>query len=130
MLSQGFDIFGIHIQYWMLLAAVIAAIAISYITRWLKSGPLSWAETIRVCITIWPRNGFNLLEATSLGYRGSRARDKRAFAPRQSNREGPVRMAAAAVVVWSAENLDVIAPRTARLAAFLPAECFFEKRSQ
>jgi hypothetical protein len=33
MLSQGFDIFGIHIQYWMLLAAVIAAIAISYITR-------------------------------------------------------------------------------------------------
>jgi hypothetical protein len=33
MLSQGFDIFGIHIQYWMLLVAVIATIAIAYIRR-------------------------------------------------------------------------------------------------
>ena len=33
MLFQGFDIFGIHIQYWMLLAAVIAISAISYSTR-------------------------------------------------------------------------------------------------
>jgi hypothetical protein len=33
MLSQGFDIFGIHIQYWMLLAAVIVTIAIAYIRR-------------------------------------------------------------------------------------------------
>jgi hypothetical protein len=39
-------------------------------------------------------------------------------------------MAAGAAVFWSVETLDVIAPRTARLAAFLPAECFFEKRSQ
>jgi hypothetical protein len=37
MLSQGFDIFSIHIQYWMLLVAVIATIAIAYIRRWLKS---------------------------------------------------------------------------------------------
>jgi hypothetical protein len=33
MLSQGFDIFGIHVQYWMLLAAVIVTIAIAYIRR-------------------------------------------------------------------------------------------------
>jgi hypothetical protein len=33
MLSQWFDIFGIHIQYWMLLAAVIVTIAIAYIRR-------------------------------------------------------------------------------------------------
>jgi hypothetical protein len=33
MLSQGFDIFSIHIQYWMLMVAVIATIAIAYIRR-------------------------------------------------------------------------------------------------
>ena len=33
MLFEGFDIFGIHIQYWMPLAAVIATIAITYSAR-------------------------------------------------------------------------------------------------
>jgi len=33
MLFEGFDIFGIHIQYWMPLAAVIATVAIAYTTR-------------------------------------------------------------------------------------------------
>ena len=33
MLFEGFDIFSIHIQYWMLLAAVIATIAIAYSAR-------------------------------------------------------------------------------------------------
>jgi hypothetical protein len=33
MLSQGFDIFGVQIQYWMLFAAAVATIAIAYIRR-------------------------------------------------------------------------------------------------
>jgi hypothetical protein len=33
MLFEGFDIFGIHIQYWMPLAGVIATIAIAYSVR-------------------------------------------------------------------------------------------------
>jgi hypothetical protein len=33
MLFEGFDIFSIHIQYWMLLAGVIATIAIAYSAR-------------------------------------------------------------------------------------------------
>jgi hypothetical protein len=30
---DGFDIFGIHVEYWMLLAALIAVIAVWYSTR-------------------------------------------------------------------------------------------------
>jgi hypothetical protein len=33
MLFEGFDIFGIHIQYWMPLIVVIAAVAIAYSVR-------------------------------------------------------------------------------------------------
>ena len=33
MLFEGFDIFGIHVQYWMPLVAVIATIAIAYSNR-------------------------------------------------------------------------------------------------
>jgi hypothetical protein len=33
MLFEGFDIFGVHIQYWMLLVILIAGIAAGYVTR-------------------------------------------------------------------------------------------------
>jgi hypothetical protein len=33
MFVEGFDIFGVHIQYWMPLAALIAVVAIAYATR-------------------------------------------------------------------------------------------------
>jgi hypothetical protein len=46
MLSQGFDIFGIHIQYWMLLAAVIVTIAIAYIRRWNQLGPIAASRRV------------------------------------------------------------------------------------
>jgi hypothetical protein len=32
-LVEGFDIFGVHIQYWMPLAVLIAVIAIAYVNR-------------------------------------------------------------------------------------------------
>jgi len=35
MLSQGFDIFGIHIQYWMLLAAIVT----------ISVGEINWARS-------------------------------------------------------------------------------------
>jgi hypothetical protein len=38
MLFEGVNIFGIHIQYWMPLAAVIATIAIAHSVRCFKLG--------------------------------------------------------------------------------------------
>jgi hypothetical protein len=32
-LVAGFDVFGVHIQYWMILAVLITAIAIAYSVR-------------------------------------------------------------------------------------------------
>jgi hypothetical protein len=33
MFVEGFDVFGFHIQYWMLLAVVIVAVAIVFVRR-------------------------------------------------------------------------------------------------
>jgi hypothetical protein len=33
-LVEGFDVFGVHIQYWMPLAVLVAAVAIVVSLRW------------------------------------------------------------------------------------------------
>jgi hypothetical protein len=33
MLFEGFDVSGIHVEYWMLVVVLIAGIAVGYVTR-------------------------------------------------------------------------------------------------